>query len=105
MHPSRLRTCVAALALTGCLTAPPPAARGQLPPPRPQPPQAQGKHEDSYYYYGPNGLSKYWHDPNWTGAPEPPLGRGPWIALAIVLLATNVLVTAGGLRARRRARG
>src|SRR5262249_19596666 len=34
---------------------------------------------DSYYYYGPNGLVKYWHDPSNKDAPLQRLGRDTWI--------------------------
>jgi hypothetical protein len=34
---------------------------------------------DSYFYYGPNGLWKYWHDPNNKEALAQRLGRDTWI--------------------------
>ena len=34
---------------------------------------------DSYYYYGPSGLAKYWHEPSNKDAPLQRLGRDTWI--------------------------
>jgi mono/diheme cytochrome c family protein len=35
--------------------------------------------EDSYYYYGPGGLAKYWNDPKNKNGPAERLGRDTWI--------------------------
>jgi hypothetical protein len=66
MNAHRLGGALAALALAACLT---PGAYAADNPTRP----------DSYYYYGPGGLAKYWHDPANPNAPAQRLGRDTWI--------------------------
>ncbi|HEV3447869.1 MAG TPA: hypothetical protein VG099_24745, partial [Gemmataceae bacterium] len=39
----------------------------------------RGQKPDSFLYYGPNGLWKYWHDPANMQASSQRLGRDTWI--------------------------
>jgi hypothetical protein len=41
--------------------------------------QGKAAKVDSYYYYGPGGLAKYWNDPNNKKGPAERLGRDTWI--------------------------
>jgi hypothetical protein len=83
MNTHRLRSTLAALALAAALGRPTPGAYGadeRLPAPKPdRPPDKRADWPDSYYYYGPNGLWKHWHDPKNKDAPAQRLGRDTWI--------------------------
>src|SRR5260370_17644246 len=75
----RLSSLVGPLALAALVGERVPLAHGD-PPPRPDPANDdRAKHEDSYYYYGPNNLWQYWHDPANKDAPSQRLGRDTWI--------------------------
>ena len=73
---------IAGLFLGNLITSAPPTVEGRISP-FPSADEAatdeRASKPDSYYYYGPNGLWKYWHDPNNPKAPSERLGRDTWI--------------------------
>src|SRR5262245_22248261 len=77
----RLFGAVGAFALAAAISQPTTRAVAD-PPPSPDPTKddraKEGK-KDSYYYYGPNNLWQYWHDPNNKDAAKQRLGRDTWI--------------------------
>src|SRR5437764_343985 len=87
MKTHRLRSTLAALSLAGALSLA--AVLGRQTPFRaedepaalgPERPAEGGAGKvDSYYYYGPNGLWKHWHDPKNEDGPTQRLGRDTWI--------------------------
>jgi hypothetical protein len=66
MNTRRLGGALAAVSLAAFLGGPAPGARA-------------ADKKDSYYYYGPGGLSEHWHDPDNKDAEAQRLGRDTWI--------------------------
>jgi hypothetical protein len=78
MKPFRFCGTLAVVLLTAAVGPPGAAVSGQPARPAPVPGDAATK-KDSYYYYGPNGLSKYWHAADNPEAAAQRLGRDTWI--------------------------
>ncbi len=81
MHRQRWWWFLAAAAIVGMIAFRESAPRVQADqaPARPSGADGRAGEPDSYFYYGPNGLWKYWHDPANPQASIERLGRDTWI--------------------------